>query len=60
VRTNLRALLAEGINPLNFFDRDYKKVCWHSSCNKGKGHICRNQGMQRDTAVAIKAWQGTQ
>lgn len=26
MRTNLRALLAEGINPLNFFDRDYKKV----------------------------------
>lgn len=27
VRTNLRALLKEGINPLSFFDRDYKKVC---------------------------------
>jgi hypothetical protein len=26
VRTNLRALLEEGINPLSFFDRDYKKV----------------------------------
>ena len=26
VRTNLRALLNEGINPLSFFDRDYKKV----------------------------------
>jgi hypothetical protein len=26
VRTNLRALLQEGINPLSFFDRDYKKV----------------------------------
>lgn len=26
VRTNLRALLEQGINPLSFFDRDYKKV----------------------------------
>lgn len=26
VRTNLRALLDQGINPLSFFDRDYKKV----------------------------------
>jgi hypothetical protein len=25
VRTQLRALLKEGINPLSFFDRDYKK-----------------------------------
>ena len=28
VRTNLRALLDQGINPLSFFDRDYKKVQW--------------------------------
>lgn len=26
MRTNLRALLEQGINPLSFFDRDYKKV----------------------------------
>lgn len=26
MRTNLRELLKQGINPLAFFDRDYKKV----------------------------------
>jgi hypothetical protein len=31
VRTNLRALLEQGINPLSFFDRDYKKVSSSSS-----------------------------
>jgi hypothetical protein len=41
VRTQLRELLAQGINPLSFFDRDYKKyfylagvrmcVCWRAA-----------------------------
>lgn len=32
VRTNLRALLEEGINPLSFFDRDYKKYFYLAEC----------------------------
>jgi len=32
VRKQLRALLEEGINPLNFFDRDYKKYFYLAEC----------------------------
>uniref|UniRef100_A0A383WGP6 Acyl-coenzyme A oxidase n=1 Tax=Tetradesmus obliquus TaxID=3088 RepID=A0A383WGP6_TETOB len=32
VRTQLRALLKEGINPLTFFDRDYKKYFYLAEC----------------------------
>lgn len=43
MRTNLRALLEQGINPLSFFDRDYKKVSSSSSLAIGGQHstACR-------------------
>lgn len=32
VRRQLRALLEQGINPLSFFDRDYKKYFYLAEC----------------------------
>lgn len=32
VRRQLRALLEQGINPLSFFDRDYKKYFYTAEC----------------------------
>ena len=44
VRTQLRALLKEGINPLTFFDRDYKKYFYLAGAGHALFICCKGIG----------------